>query len=67
MSHGMTEQSPKPTQAETMRRALAAKKAAKTKAQGIGSGMDAKSLEKQLQREAAAMNKPAFRRMSHRG
>ncbi len=50
-----------------MRRALAAKKAAKAKSQGVGGGLDAKSLEKQLQREAAAMNKPAFRWMSHRG
>lgn len=63
----MTDQSPKPTLAESMRRALEAKKAAKAKGGSVGMGMDAKSLEKQLQREAAAMNKPAYRRMSHRG
>jgi len=50
-----------------MRRALEAKKAAKAGGTGVSKGMDAKSLEKQLQREAAALNKPAFRRMSHRG
>lgn len=62
----MTEQSPKSTLAENMKRALEAKKA---KASGltVGKGMDSKSLERQLQREAAAMNKPAFRKMSHRG
>ena len=63
----MTDQSPKPTLAETMRRALEAKKAARAKEAGLDKSLDAKSLEKQLQREAAALNKPAFRRMSHRG
>lgn len=63
----MSEQSPKPTLAESMRRALEAKKAAKAAGGSVSKGMDAKSLEKQLQREAAALNKPAFRRMSHRG
>ena len=62
----MSEQSPKSTLAESMKRALEAKKA-KAAGLSVGKGMDAKSLEKQLQREAAAMNKPAFRRMSHRG
>lgn len=62
----MTDQAPKSTLAESMRRALEAKNAARTGATGA-KGMDAKSLEKMLQREAAAMNKPAFRRMSHRG
>ncbi len=62
----MSEQSPKTTLAESMKRALEAKKA-KASGLSVGKGMDAKSLEKQLQREAAALNKPAFRRMSHRG
>lgn len=67
MGSFMTDHAPKNPLAESMRRALEAKKAAKAGGTGVGKGMDAKSLEKQLQREAAALNKPAFRRMSHRG
>lgn len=63
----MTEETPKSTLAESMRRALEAKKAARAGGGALGKGLDAKSLEKQLQREAAAMNKPAYKRMSHRG
>ena len=63
----MTEQAPKPTLAESMKRALEAKKAANGQGTGLSKGVDGKSLEKRLQREAAAMNKPAFRRMSKRG
>lgn len=66
----MSEQAPKPTAkltlAESMKRALEAKKA-KASGLSVGKGLDARSLEKQLQREAAAMNKPAYKRMSHRG
>jgi len=63
----MSDQSSKPTLAESMKRALEAKKASRSSGLSVGKGMDAKSHEKQLQREATALNKPAFRRMSHRG
>lgn len=63
----MNDQSPKSTLAESMKRALEAKKASAGQGSGVGNGMDAKAHEKRLQREAAAMNKPAFKRMSKRG
>lgn len=60
-----SEQTPKSATTEALKRALEAKK----HAQGLsgGGGMDAKSLEKNMQRQAAALNKPAFKRMSKRG
>ena len=63
----MSEQSPKPTLAETMRRALEAKKAARNGGKGVSGGLDQRSLEKIAQRQAAGLNKPAFKKMSHRG
>ena len=63
----MSTQTPKSSLAENMKRALEAKKDANGQGLGVSRGVDAKSLEKRLQREAAALNKPAYKRMSHRG
>ena len=67
MVEPMSTQTPKSSLAENMKRALEAKKASSGQGLGLTKGVDAKSLEKRLQREAAAMNKPAYKRMSHRG
>lgn len=62
----MNDLSPKSTLAESMKRALEAKRASTDHGTGAN-GLDAKTHEKRLQREAASMNKPAFKRMSKRG
>ncbi len=63
----MSTQTPQSSLAENMKRALEVKKSASGQGLGVSRGVDAKSLEKRLQREAAALNKPAYKRMSHRG
>lgn len=56
---------PKSTAAEALRKALAVKKAA---AKGGGGGFKpAQHAEKSVERQNAALNKPAFRRASKRG
>lgn len=67
MVRNMSTQPPKPSLSDNMKRALEAKKAAAGQGLGLSRGVDAKSLEQRLQREAAALNKPAYKRMSHRG
>ena len=63
----MTDQIDKPNAAEALKRALAAKKAA-GRSGGFAAGLEgARSGEKTMQRQAAALNKPAFRRASKRG
>lgn len=63
----MTDQTAKPSTADSLKRALAAKKAAGGKS-GFAAGSEgARSGEKAMQRQAAALNKPAFRRASKRG
>lgn len=54
------------TTADSMKRALEAKKAARGQGSVVG-GVDARTLEKSMQRQAVAMNKPAFKRASKRG
>jgi len=62
----MNDQHTQSTLAQSMKRALEAKRSSTVHGTGAN-GMDAKTHEKRLQREAAAMNKPAFKRMSKRG
>ncbi|MBB4797006.1 hypothetical protein HNP32_000720 [Brevundimonas bullata] len=62
----MTEQTDKTSATESLKRALAAKKA------GVPGGQPGvktvgKAPEKAMQRQAAAANKPAFRKASKRG
>ncbi|OJU54274.1 MAG: hypothetical protein BGO02_01305 [Brevundimonas sp. 67-6] len=62
----MNEISKKSSAAEALKRALAAKKAAQQ--DGGFTGVDgARKAEHSMQRQAAALNKPAFRRASKRG
>ncbi|GEB99200.1 hypothetical protein EJ082_03180 [Brevundimonas diminuta] len=62
----MNEISKKWSAAEALKRALAAKKAAQQ--DGGFAGVDgARKAERSMQRQAAALNKPAFRRASKRG
>jgi len=62
----MTDQTDKTSATEALKRALAAKKAG---AQGgqPGAKTVGKAPEKAMQRQAAAANKPAFRKASKRG
>lgn len=62
----MTEDSDKSSAVEALKRALAAKKAASAGGRPDGRA-DGKASEKTMQRQAAALNKPAFRRASKRG
>lgn len=62
----MNEISKKSSAAEALKRALAAKKAAQQ--DGGFVGIDGvRKAERSMQRQAAALNKPAFRRASKRG
>ena len=62
----MNEISKKSSAAEALKRALTAKKAAQQ--DGGFVGIDgARKAERSMQRQAAALNKPAFRRASKRG
>lgn len=63
----MSGEDTKSTAVEAMKRALAAKKAKGGSQPGPVGGPDAKSAEKAMTRQAAALNKPAFRRASKRG
>lgn len=61
----MTEKSPNPA-SESLKKALAAKKAA-SGAASTGGFKPGQHAEKTVSRQQAAMNKPAFRRASKRG
>lgn len=61
----MTDKPVNPT-AEALKKALAAKKAGGGKA-GSGAFKPGQHAEKTMQKQAAALNKPAFRRASKRG
>lgn len=64
----MSENSDKPSAADALKRALAAKRAAtQTGGGAVGAPGGARLAEKSRQRQAAALNKPAFRRASKRG
>lgn len=64
----MTENSNKPSAAEALKRALAAKQQAASRSGGGFDGrIGAAATEKSMQRQAAALNRPAFRRASKRG
>ena len=60
----MTDDKPTNPTADALKRALAAKKAAAGKG---GVQNDGRTPEKVMTRQAAALNKPAFRRASKRG
>lgn len=62
----MGDEEPKSAAVAAMKRALAAKKA-KAGGGGPSSRPDAKAGEKTMAHQAAALNKPAFRRASKRG
>lgn len=63
----MTDQTAKSSASDSLKQALAAKKAAAGKS-GFAAGPEgARSGEKAMQRQVAALNKPAFRRASKRG
>lgn len=62
----MTDKPLNPT-AEAMKKALAAKKAGGGKVAGSGAFKPGQHAEKTMQKQAAAMNKPAFRKASKRG
>ncbi|MET4684183.1 hypothetical protein [Brevundimonas faecalis] len=62
----MTEQIDKTSAVEALKRALAAKKAG-TQSGPAGAKGGARGAEKVMQRQAMAMNKPAFRKASKRG
>ncbi len=62
----MTEPTDKTSATEALKRALAAKKAG-AQAGPAGTKGGARGAEKVMQRQAAAMNKPAFRKASKRG
>lgn len=62
----MTEQTDKISATEALKRALAAKKAG-SQAAPAGEKGGARGAERAMQRQAAAANKPAYRRMSKRG
>ncbi|MNJ05271.1 hypothetical protein D3C73_1664820 [compost metagenome] len=62
----MTDQTDKTSATEALKRALAAKKAG-GQAGLPGAKMVGKAPEKAMQRQAAAMNQPAFRKASKRG
>ncbi len=62
----MTEATDKTSATEALKRALAAKKAG-TQAGPAGTKGGARGAEKVMQRQAAAANKPAFRKASKRG
>lgn len=63
----MNESSKKSSAAEALKRALAAKKAAQQDGGGFTGVDGARKAEQSMQRQAAALNKPAFRRASKRG
>ncbi|ASD26972.1 hypothetical protein [Brevundimonas diminuta] len=63
----MTENSDKISAAEALKRVLAAKKAAQQDGGGFTGVDGARKAEHSMQRQAAALNKPAFRRASKRG
>lgn len=64
----MTETSDKPSAAEALKRALAAKQQAASRGgAAFGGPAGAVTTEKSMQRQAAALNRPAFRRASKRG
>lgn len=63
----MNEISKKTSAAEALKRALAAKKAAQQDGGGFTGVDGARKAEQSMQRQAAALNKPAFRRASKRG
>jgi len=48
-------------------RALAAKQAKSSNGAGFGGAVGGRTTETSMQRQAAALNKPAFRRASKRG
>lgn len=62
----MTDQNDKTSATEALKRALASKKAGGAGGQP-GNQNIGKAPEKAMQRQAAAMNKPAFRKASKRG
>lgn len=62
----MTQKTEKPNASEALKRVLAAKKSAMQDGGGF-SGPVGRMPEKSMQRQAAALNKPAFRRASKRG
>ena len=62
----MTEQTDKTSAVEALKRALAAKKAG-SQPGPAGEKGGARGAERAMQRQAAAMNKPAYRLMSKRG
>ena len=63
----MTENSDKISAAEALKRVLAAKKAAQQDGGGFPGVDGARKAERSMKRQAAALNKPAFRRASKRG
>lgn len=63
----MTEKSEKASASEALKRALAAKRAKSSNGAGFGGAVGGRTTETSMQRQAAALNKPAFRRASKRG
>ncbi|RSB46043.1 hypothetical protein EGK63_08195 [Brevundimonas sp. 357] len=63
----MIENPEKSSAAEALKRVLAAKRAATQDGGAFSSAAGARKSEKTMQRQAAALNKPAFRRASKRG
>lgn len=63
----MTDNTDKPSATEALKRALAAKKASGAPGGQPGGQIVGRAPEKAMQHQAAAMNKPAFRKASKRG